>query len=104
MPFILKHKATGLVFTCMLVNHYQLPYYGTKFWDTREEAEQQYESFLMSQHEEEPKDWSLMELTENQLKLCNVKLKNDARLSLRWYDEKQTALAEIAAGISPSES
>lgn len=104
MPYVLKHKATGRIFTRMLVNNYQLAYYGTQYWDEPEDAEREYVSLLSSQGIEEPSDWGLMELSENQLKLCNVKLKNDPRLSLRWYDDKQTALAEPAANNFPSRS
>ncbi|WP_144028999.1 hypothetical protein [Paenibacillus rigui] len=102
MPLVLKHKITNQIYTCMLVNNYQLAYYGTKYWEGREEAEQQLNSFLASQGIEDMQAWGLLELSENQLKLCNVKLKNDPRVSLRWDEDKQTAAAELGPNISPS--
>ncbi|SFL81307.1 hypothetical protein SAMN03159341_11068 [Paenibacillus sp. 1_12] len=100
MPYVIKHAITSKLYTCMLVNGYRLPYYGTKFWDDEEAALHEYQDFLDKQNITEPSSWELLELTENQLKMCNVKLKNDSRVILHWDEVKQAA----AASISPLES
>ncbi|MFE5317504.1 hypothetical protein ACFQ88_02230 [Paenibacillus sp. NPDC056579] len=98
MPFVLKHKQTSQLYTCNLINVYRLPYYGTKFWDFEDDAATSYIPFLESKGQ--PVDeWELLELSENQLKLCNVKLKNDPQLILLWDAETQKA----RVSTSPSE-
>lgn len=96
MPFVIKHTETLRLYTCTLVNGYRLPYYGTKYWDDEEAAQTGYRDFLSTQGESELETWSLLELTENQLKMCNVKLKNDSRFTLQWDEEKQSAVASIS--------
>ena len=48
MPFVLQHKDTEQIYTCTLVNHYGLAYYGVKFWPELEEAQQQSLPFLIT--------------------------------------------------------
>ncbi|WP_249863737.1 MULTISPECIES: hypothetical protein [Paenibacillus] len=98
MPFVLKHSQTSQLFTCTLVNHYKLAYYGTKYWDYEEDAAAEAPEFLRAQGAADPELWELLELTDNQLKLCNVKLKNDPRLTLVWDAESQ----RMSVHISPS--
>ena len=97
MPFVLKHDKTSQIFTCTLINSYELAYYGTKFWDDEEEARAAYSDFLRSQGVLEIGDWQLMELSDHDLKLCNVKLKNDPRLILSFNEETQ----KMTVSISP---
>jgi hypothetical protein len=87
MPYVLHHANTKQIYTCALVNHYQLVYYGVKFWDSREEAEQHYRSFLAEQGVELAEAWEIFELQEGQMKICNVKLKNNPALQLYWSEE-----------------
>jgi hypothetical protein len=89
MPYVLKHQDTSQIYTCTLVNNYKLAYYGTKNWDYEDDATAELNEFLQSQEVQEPDAWKLLELSENQLKLCNVKLKNDPRLVLFWDEAKQ---------------
>lgn len=98
LPFVLKHDKTSQIFTCTLVNHYQLAYYGTKYWDDESEALAEFPSFLRSQAVDEIESWQLYEISDNELKLCNVKLKNDPRLILLWDEETQ----KMTASNSPS--
>ncbi|MCR8631737.1 hypothetical protein [Paenibacillus radicis (ex Xue et al. 2023)] len=100
MPFVLKHKESNQLFTCTLVNGYKLAYYGTKYWDYEDDAAEGQQPFLESQSIEDSKLWELLELTENQLKMCNVKLKNDPRLSLYWDEANRS----IRVDASQSES
>lgn len=83
MPYVLRHAQTNQLFTCMLVNRYDLPYYGTKYWESTEELHG-YPDFLRDRGVTDPEFWGPMELTDEQLKLCNVKLKNDPRYLLFW--------------------
>ncbi len=82
MPFILKHRESDEVFTTTLKNIYNLYYYGTKYWDDGEEAEQERESFLDEMNAANKHDWELIEVDERLLKLCNVKLANNPSLKL----------------------
>jgi hypothetical protein len=82
LPFVLVNKKTSEIFTSMLINVYKIPYYGTKFWDQREDAETEIESFLLAQGIDDLAGWDIIEVEEMFLKLCNVKLNNDSRKRL----------------------
>ncbi|NOU76479.1 hypothetical protein GC098_34840 [Paenibacillus sp. LMG 31458] len=84
MPYVLQHKISQQIFTCTLVNHYGLAYYGVKFWPDLEEAEQEYPAFLHNMGGMESDAWQVTELEEGEMKLCNVKLKNDPNLQVFW--------------------
>jgi hypothetical protein len=88
MPYVLKNNQTSQVFTMLLTNHYQLSYYGTKYWETAEEGEAQLEEFLVQSGVSDTQDWSLIEVSENQMKMFNVRLKNDPRNLLYVEDGK----------------
>ncbi|NHN30603.1 hypothetical protein G9U52_12250 [Paenibacillus sp. S3N08] len=100
MPYVIKHKQTSELYTCTMVNGYRLPYYGTKNWEYVEDAEADYAQFLVAQGEAELEEWELLELSENQLKMCNVKLKNDPKFKLHWDEVKQSGIASISPLIS----
>ncbi|NOU94178.1 hypothetical protein GC093_13265 [Paenibacillus sp. LMG 31456] len=100
MPFVLKNKESNQLYTCTMVNGYKLAYYGTKYWDYEDDASEGMLPFLESQSIEDIKQWELLELTENQLKMCNVKLKNDPRMSLYW-DEASRSI-RVNASLSES--
>lgn len=89
MPFVLQHKQTNQIYTCLLANHYQLAYYGVKFWLSNEEAETDYKSFLQEKELESSVNWQVIEMDEGLMKLGNVKLKNDLNLELYWGNEGQ---------------
>ncbi|MEC0231474.1 hypothetical protein [Paenibacillus alba] len=84
MPYVLKHTGTDQIFTCTLTNHYGLAYYGVKFWMELEEAEEQYIAFLQTYTTPETDQWQIYTLEEGEMKLCNVKLKNDPHLQVFW--------------------
>lgn len=77
MPYALKNKKTSELFSCTLLNVYDLPYYGVKLWEDRESAEAEARAFLREKGVEEPSEWEIAGLGEHQAKLCNVKLNND---------------------------
>jgi hypothetical protein len=77
VPYVVKHLETKQIYTCNLTNHYGLVYYGTKYWEDEEEAKGQYSTFLQSQKVEDSDQWKVIEMDENVMKSCNVKLKNN---------------------------
>lgn len=82
MPFILKLKPTSEIFTCHLINNYNISFFGTKFWDNPYEAQKEYITFLETHQVVQTEDWELIEVDEHQLKLFNVKLGNNPAKSL----------------------
>jgi hypothetical protein len=100
LPYVMKHKETSKLYTCTMINGYRLPYYGTKNWEYEEDASAGYTEFLISQGETDIESWELLELSENQLKMCNVKLKNDPRLMIHWDEVKQSGIASVSPSIS----
>jgi hypothetical protein len=91
MPFVLQHQATSEIFTCRLINNYNIPFFGTKFWDNPYEAEKEIDVFLKAQQVELTEQWKLIEVEEHQLKLFNVKLGNNPAKSL-FLDDKGKAI------------
>lgn len=84
MPYVLQQKESEQIYTTTLVNHYGLAYYGVKFWNEQEEANEQASSFLESQSVSKPDSWQVIELEENEMKIGNVKLKNSPQWRLFW--------------------
>jgi hypothetical protein len=82
MPFVLKHKITSQIATDTLINLYDLPYFGTKYWEQLDAAELEYTAFLQSQGLNDFDLWDIHEIEESQMKIYNVKLKNDPGLRL----------------------
>lgn len=81
MPYVLKHNQTAQIATDTLINSYDLPYYGTKFWESLADAQAEYEHYLLDKNMK-PDAWEVIEVEEMALKMFNVKLKNDASLRL----------------------
>lgn len=82
MPYVLKHKQTSEIFTCTLINVYDFPYHGTKFWEDDELAKAEFIPFLSSLHINELASWEVIEVEESQLKMFNVKLNNNPKRKL----------------------
>ena len=78
MPYVIKHKLTSEIYTCTLINIYDFAYHGVKVWDTFDAAQAQFASLLLEQGMDKLWDWEIHELTENQTKMGNVKLNNNA--------------------------
>lgn len=87
MPFVLKHKQTSQIATDTLINVYDLPYYGVKFWHDEATASTEKEAYLQEKGVTEHEAWEVIEVEEMALKIFNVKLKNNA--SLRLYLDEQ---------------
>lgn len=94
MPYIYRHAQTGLILTTTLVNHYDLEYYGTQFWGTREAAVAAGETALSNHHYANPKDWQVLEVDEQLMKIINVRLRNDASLRLLLEEDNMKIIRE----------
>jgi hypothetical protein len=82
LPFVLKHKQTSQIATDTLINSYELPYYGTKFWNLKATADEEYAEYLKAHGLNDASLWEVTEVEESQMKIYNVKLKNDPSLRL----------------------
>lgn len=78
MAYVLKHKETSEIFSCTLINVYDLPYHGVKTWEDSAAAASELGQITAAAGHDQPSLWEVMQLEENRLKLCNVKLNNDA--------------------------
>lgn len=87
MPFVLKHKKTAEIFACRLLNHYDLPFYGVKFWTDPRQAEEEAEEFIKTHLAGDAGEWAIVGIEEGRLKLLNVKLANDERRKI-YLDEQ----------------
>ena len=96
MHCVLVHKLTSEVYACTLINVYDLPYYGAKFWNSADDAAEGLAAFF-KEHCLNAEEWLLKDIEESELKLFNVKLKNNPnnRLFLnqegKAYIEKKQA-------------
>ena len=93
MPYVLHNRITGEIRSSMMINLYDLPYYGTNFWETREEAEKELADM--------PAEWEVLEVAEERLKRFNVKLRNNPRLRLHLGPDGQAETREVAPSESP---
>ena len=95
MPYVLRNRETNEIYTCTLINNYDLPYYGTKYWDNHEEAVQERDSFLAAAQVISLPLWDIHEVEEHQVKLFNVKLKNNPQRKLFLDAEGRTSITEL---------
>jgi hypothetical protein len=82
MPYVMKHSATGTVLACVQRNGYKLAYYGIVLWEQEPSASQMAEA--LAEAEIDPEDaigqisaWEPLKLTDHEMKMANVKLRND---------------------------
>lgn len=95
MPYALLNRKTSQLYTCIQVNHYGLAYYGVKFWSDYDEAVQLYDAFLQSVDTIIVEEWEVFELEEAEMKLCNVKLKNDPKLQVFWSSTRKPEIRKL---------
>lgn len=82
MPYVMKHTATGTLLACVQRNGYKLAYYGIVIWEDQpsivEMAEALAEAGIPLEVEEgQLEAWEPLLLTEHEMKMANVKLRND---------------------------
>lgn len=87
MPYALKNKKTSELFSCTLLNVYDLPYHGVKLWEESAAAEAEARAFLAERGVEDPEEWEIVSLDENRAKLCNVKLNNNPKKRVFLADD-----------------
>lgn len=91
MPFVLYNSATSEVYSCLLINHYEMEYFGVKYWEERKDAEAEASDFHPSTGDTNSGNWSIIEVPEHSLKLFNVKLKNNLKLAIFWDGSNSVA-------------
>jgi hypothetical protein len=77
MPYILKNRQSGEIAAAMLRNTYDFDYFGTKWWETEEEAADEKEAFLLQWQYKDIEDWDVCKVEDTKVKTLNVKLKNN---------------------------
>jgi len=115
MPYALMHTGTGELLSGRQVNGYSLAYYGVLLWEEEPAEEERLAAILRTdrygpvpnqprqeRHEAEWEQvlelsrWKPALLTEQEAKMANVKLRNDA--ALRVYFREGKLQAEPAIG------
>ncbi|MCD9020940.1 hypothetical protein [Cohnella silvisoli] len=91
MPYIMKHAATGTLLACVQRNGYKLAYYGIMIWDLAPSPAQMSEALAEAAIEpDDPagriEDWEPLQLTEHEMKMANVKLRNDPLRVVAYRD------------------
>lgn len=96
MPYVLKHSATGTLLACVQRNGYKLAYYGIVLWEDKPSALQMAEALVEAAID--PEDaagritaWEPLKLTDHEMKMANVKLRNDPSRVVAYRDGLLTA-------------
>lgn len=92
MPYVLFRNENAEIFACMQTNKYDLPYYGVLHRDLIEELEVAIDAVQTAHQSDWRNDWIIREADEAQVKIWNVKLRNDPKLCL-FLDEDGHAVA-----------
>jgi hypothetical protein len=87
----LKHTATGTLLASVQRNGYKLAYYGIVIWEEAPVATLMAEALAEAGIGPEDAggqltDWEPLELTEHEMKMANVKLRNDPRRTIAYRD------------------
>jgi hypothetical protein len=96
MPYVMKHAASGTLLACVQRNGYKLAYYGIVIWEQPPTEPQMLEALAEAAIEpEDPagrlEDWEPLQLTEHEMKMANVKLRNDPFRVVAYRDGLLTA-------------
>jgi hypothetical protein len=91
MPYVMKHAATGTLLACVQRNGYKLAYYGIVIWEHSPTQVQMSEALSEAAIEaDDPagriEDWEPLQLTEHEMKMANVKLRNDPLRVVAYRD------------------
>lgn len=91
MPFVMMHRASGTILSCVQRNGYSLAYYGIRLWDDPPEPSRMSEALAeagISPADEggELGEWEALSLTEHEAKMANVKLRNDPSRVVYYRD------------------
>jgi hypothetical protein len=91
MPYVMKHSATGTLLACVQRNGYKLAYYGLMLWEHEPSAPQMAEALAEAEIDPEDTagqitDWEPLKLTDHEMKMANVKLRNDPSRVVAYRD------------------
>jgi hypothetical protein len=91
MPYVMKHAATGTLLACVQRNGYKLAYFGIVIWEQPPTQAQMSEALSEAAIEpDDPagriEDWESLQLTEHEMKMANVKLRNDPLRVIAYRD------------------
>jgi hypothetical protein len=91
MPYVMKHAATGTLLACVQRNGYKLAYFGIVIWEQQPTQAQMLEALSEAAIEpDDPagriEDWESLQLTEHEMKMANVKLRNDPLRAVAYRD------------------
>jgi len=100
LPYICRNRITGQIAAGLMKNVYQFTYYGAWWWDNEKEAEAAMAEDLAQLGLEGAGEWELVEVSEQRLKIMNVKLNNDPRRTIRM-DDSGAITAAVREGDSP---
>ena len=87
MPYIGRNRLTGEIAAGFMKNVYQFTYYGAWWWENEEKAENDFETDLAKLGIKDSGQWEAIEISEDRLKLLNVKLNNNPRRVLKIGDD-----------------
>lgn len=82
MPYVLRHRRTNEIAACIQRNKYDMDYYGVQWWPTESDADEERTRLLAQPGRSEEDEWQVLKVEETQLKLLNVKLKNNPKLKV----------------------
>jgi hypothetical protein len=96
MPYVMKHSNTGTLLASVQRNGYKLAYYGIVLWERAPTTTQMLEALAEAGLTSEDaagniKDWEPLELNEHEIKMANVKLRNDPSRVVTYRDGVLTA-------------
>jgi hypothetical protein len=96
MPYVMKHSNTGTLLAKVQRNGYKLAYYGIVLWEQAPTPQQKLEALAEAGINSEDaagniEDWEPLELTEHEMKMANVKLRNDPSRVVTYRDGVLTA-------------
>lgn len=94
MPYVLRHRDTGEIAAAILRNSYDFDYFGTKWWETAEEAKEEGEAFLRQWQYAEVERWDITKVDESKVKTLNVKLRNNP-IYMVLMDEEGRVTAKV---------
>ncbi|BBI33701.1 hypothetical protein [Cohnella abietis] len=91
MPYVMTHSPSGTLLACIQRNSYKLAYYGLLIWEHPPSLVQMSEALAEAAIEQgDPagslESWSSRELSEHEIKMANVKLRNDPSRVVAFRD------------------
>ena len=99
MPYVLRRRATGEIAAATQRNRYLLDYYGVRWWESESDAEAERDAFLARESLGPLADWDVVRVDEQNVKIMNVKLKNNPAYRVVMDREGKIAIAPREGGV-----